>query len=65
MSVTLQQVQSELGSKQVRDVKFFFNFSAKSDFPSDVKSEAAHLLKKYLDGETTKFTSLNEVTPAI
>lgn len=65
MSVTLQQVQSELGGEQVRDVKFFFDVTAKSDYPSDVKHEAARLVKKFLDNEVTGFESFSEVIPAI
>jgi hypothetical protein len=60
---SLQAVQAKLGEQGVRDVKFFFDVNT-TVYPSEVKEEAAVLLGKFLNGETTAFTTFNEILPA-
>lgn len=60
----LQDVQSVLEKRGMRDVKFLFNVKAQSEMPSAVKNDVADIMEKYLAGhKTSMFDFSEEVLP--
>ena len=56
----LNNAQSALTQRGVRDVKFFFDPQAGSALPSDVKNDAANVLDSFLRGEAKAMPSFSD-----
>lgn len=64
-SERLDNVDSALAERGVRDVKFFFDASAFSTLASDVKKDVAYMLEQYVAGNTRDINDFShEVLPA-
>lgn len=55
---SLQQVQTNLNSDGVKDVKFLFKLEALSRPMSDLEDDLADVLSKFHDGKRTVITQL-------